>query len=181
MLRLTAVAALLAVSLPRPLAAQMSELQPGARIRVQAPGIVAGRYEGTVLTRTADTIVVGGPNVSPVRVPLARVSSLEISRGNSRAEGAIAGMKWGVPIMAGFGVVIGAAAASDDNTCLGCSEIGSGDVVAVTALFALSGAIYGAGIGALIGRERWDQFDLAPRTSLRIQSGRIGLGLEFGF
>jgi len=180
MLRSTAFAALLSISSALPLAAQMSEVQPGARVRVQAPGIVAGGYEGTVLTRTADTIVVGGPNVSAVHIPLARVTSLELSRGKSRADGAIAGMKWGVPIMGAIGATFAIAAIADDS-CPTCDDISVGEGIGATAIFALTGAIYGAGIGALIGRERWDAFDLAPRTALRIHRGRIGVGMQFGF
>ena len=37
-----------------PARAQFTEVQPGARVRIQAPGIVAGRYVGTVLTRSAE-------------------------------------------------------------------------------------------------------------------------------
>lgn len=178
MLRPIALAVLLAVTLAAPASAQLTEAQPGARVRVQAPGVVAGKFEGTVLTRLPDTLVVGGPNVIPVRVPLAKITGLEISRGKSRADGAIVGMKWGVPIMAAVGVVIGVAASSDD--CTNCTPI-EGGVVGATGLFAVTGAIYGAGIGALIGRERWEQFDLSPRTSLDMRQGRIGLGLSFGF
>ncbi|MEO8334779.1 MAG: hypothetical protein ABI664_07395 [bacterium] len=158
--------------------AQLSELQPGSRVRVQAPGVVAGWLEGTVLTRASDTIVVGGPNASPVHLPIARISAVEISRGLSRGDGAIRGMKWGVPIMATIGAVL--AAVGTDGNCSTC-DMAFGDGVYVTALFSFTGAFYGAGIGALIGRERWEQFDLGTRTSVRVQGGRIGLGLEFAF
>jgi hypothetical protein len=176
-----AFAVLLSVSIGLPLTAQLSEAQPGARVRVMAPGIVAGKYEGTILTRTADTIVVGGPNAVPMRIPFARIASLEISRGKSRADGAIAGIKWGAPIMAATGAALAIAASSNDARCASCDPINIDDGIAVTVVFALTGAIYGAGIGALIGRERWDAFDLAPQTSLRIERGRIGVGLQVGF
>jgi hypothetical protein len=69
MLRPPVAAALLIVALAFPLAAQESEIQPGARVRVQMPGLVAGKFAGTVITRTADTLVLGGPNIVPIRIP----------------------------------------------------------------------------------------------------------------
>ncbi len=171
--------ALLALINTTPAAAQLTELQPGVRVRIQAPGVVAGRFEGTVLMRSADTIVVGAPNVSPIRVAVARISALEISRGTSRADGAIAGMKWGAPIMAATGATLGIAAVSNDNYCNSCKKTSAANAVGVTAVFALAGVVYGAGIGALIGREHWDAFDLASRTSLEVGRGRIGLTVGF--
>lgn len=178
MLRPAVAVALLTVALALPLAAQMTEVQPGARVRVQAPGVVAGTYVGTVLRRTADTVVLGGPNVVPLSVPFASITSLEISRGKSRTDGAIVGMKWGVPILAASGGALAYAATTSDN-CRTCEPVNSGDVVGFIALSAMAGAFYGAGIGAIVGRERWDSFDLTRRTSLHLDRGRVGL--EFGF
>lgn len=180
MLRPTAFAALLSVALALPLAAQSSELQPGARVRVEAPGIVAGTFEGTIVQRLTDTLVIGASNASAIHIPMSRISSLEISRGKSRSDGALAGMKWGVPIMAATGAAFGIAAVNSDN-CRTCEPFSGGEAVAATAVFALVGAIYGAGIGALIGREHWETFDLAPRTSLRLQRSRIGIGVALNF
>ena len=67
-----------------PARAQLTEIQPGARVRIAAPGIVAGRYVGTVLTRSADTVELGAPGTSPIKVPIARITSVEVSRGSSR-------------------------------------------------------------------------------------------------
>jgi hypothetical protein len=155
--------------------AQGDELQPGARVRISAPGIVADRYEGTLLSRSGDTLVIGSQNALPVRVPSSRISSLELSRGKSRADGAVAGMKWGVPIMAGFGLLL---AAADPNAgCSTCTRDGpSGSEI--VGYFVLSGAAYGAGIGALIGKERWERFEVGARTSLEVRNGRFSLGLS---
>ncbi|MEO8563136.1 MAG: hypothetical protein ABI601_13720 [bacterium] len=61
-----AVALALACCVVSPARAQVSmhpdEIQPGARVRITAPGVVAGRYVGTVLTRSGDTLTVGSPN-----------------------------------------------------------------------------------------------------------------------
>jgi hypothetical protein len=48
-------------------------------------------------------------------------------------------------------------------------------------LSALSGALWGAGIGALVGRERWDSFDLAPRTVLHTSAGAAMIGIRLAF
>jgi hypothetical protein len=155
--------------------AQRDELQPGARVRISAPGIVADRYEGTLLSRAGDTLVIGSQNALPVRIPASRVTSLELSRGKSRADGAIAGMKWGVPIMAGFGLLL--AAADPSSGCTTCTRDGpSGSEI--VGYFVLSGVAYGAGIGALVGKERWERFDLGARTSLDVRNGRFSLGVS---
>src|SRR3954471_21970273 len=82
--------------------AQLTEAQPGARVRVQAPGIVAGRYVGTVLVREPGMIRIGAPDAAPIDVPIDRITSLEISKGSSRLAGAGRGMKWGTAIGLGL-------------------------------------------------------------------------------
>jgi hypothetical protein len=165
--------------------AQLAEAQPGARMRIQAPGIVAGRYVGTVLSRTADTLVLGSPNATPVRVPISRISSAEVSRGSSRGLGALQGLKWGVPIGLAIGVL---AAVSSDNPddyyCGSLPDCGQSDGSYKAGLIGggiLGGAIWGAGIGALVGRERWERFDVTPRTSFDVRHGRARLGFSVGF
>ena len=160
---------LLALLLPmtaRPLAAQgslpLAEVPPGGRGRVEAPGIVAGKYVGTVLTRGADTLTLGNPSGKPVVLPLGSVRSLEISRGKSRTAGAIRGMLWGAPLGAALGI-FGVATAED---CTGCYEaVGNAEVLTA---FTAAGILWGAGIGAIVGRERWERFDLPARTAFRV-------------
>jgi hypothetical protein len=177
-LRRVAAVALLAGSSALPAFAQLPEVQQGSRIRLRVAGVVAGNYEGILLTRTPDTLVVGGPSSAPVHIPVARITSLEISRGTSRAAGAMVGVKWGIPITTALGAVLIAAAASDDG-CGTCSPVSVADDVGVIAIAAFTGAFYGASIGALIGRERWENFELTPRTSLDGRRGRIGISLGF--
>ena len=73
--------------------AQSTELRPGAKIRVIAPGIVAGRLEGTLLSRTRDSLTIGSPDNAPLSIPLAGITSVEVSHGKSRAKGALKGVK----------------------------------------------------------------------------------------
>jgi hypothetical protein len=148
----------------------LAEVAPGARVRIQAPGIVAGRYAGTVLARTPDTLVVASAAAGAVRVPIASLTSVEVSRGRSRSLGAMKGAAWG----AGIGLAIGlvTAGVADDQ------GYGSGGEYVV--FNALGGAVWGAIIGAIAGSERWDRYDLSRRTSLVLpRPGHSpGLGLR---
>lgn len=154
---------LLAARLPL-VAQSASELQPGTRVRVQAPGVVAGAYTGTVLAWRGDTLVLGSPASAPASVPVSRVTSLEVSRGTSRALGAISGLKWGTPIGLGLGLAL----LPSINSCRTCNK---GEASSAVILYGVSGAIWGAGIGALIGKERWDRFELPPTGSSVISGG----------
>lgn len=176
----TALSICLALTAVAPVAlAQSNELQPGARVRVTAPGIVANRYVGTVLSHRGDTLQLGGQNAAPVLVPLDRVTSLELSRGKSRLSGAGRGVVWGVPI----GLALGLATANslEDCTDFGCRDVSSGERSAYVVASALGGGIWGAGIGALVGRERWERFDVGPRAAFDYRDGRTRLGFAVRF
>ena len=62
---------------------QLSTVPLGARVRVEAPEIVVGRYAGTVLSQTADTIRLQSSN-GELAIPVRRVTAAAISRGTSR-------------------------------------------------------------------------------------------------
>jgi hypothetical protein len=140
---------------------------------VAAPGIVAGRYEGTLLSRTADTLKLGSPNGAPVAIPIARLTSIEVSRGKSRTAGALRGIMWGAPIGLAAGVLSASAVTGD---CVGCTDDYS--KAGWIGLSTLSGVLWGAGIGALVGRERWEVFQLAPRTSIGLSTNGVMLGMR---
>jgi hypothetical protein len=173
-----AVSCLTSSSLAAQIAARPDEIQPGARVRVTAPGVVAARYVGTVLSRSGDSLTIGSPNAMPLAISTSRITSLEISRGKSRADGAIRGMKWGVPIGLALGAVtIGFADCAD---CASNSD-DAGSALGWVAINGVSGAIWGAGIGALIGRERWERFDLPQRAAFRVTPGGAMLALRYDF
>ena len=174
--RFTYVPIVLALALcivPHDMRAQVSEIQPGARVRITAPGIVAGRYAATVLTRTADTVRVSAPGKSPFDIPVSRITSLEVSRGDSRALGARRGVLWGGGIGLAVGIVL---AAADDN---GSANYGGLSARLNLAYATLSGVFYGAVIGAIVGRERWETFEMPLRTSFLVRPGEVGAA--FGF
>jgi hypothetical protein len=157
----------------QPLHAQLTEAQPGARVRLEAPGILAGTYEGTILTRSGDTLRVGGPNSAPVTVPIDRLTSFELSRGSSRLLGAERGTYWGSAV----GLVLGLAVLPF-GSCSNCGHTSAGEQAGFVFYMTMSGALYGAGIGAIVGRERWERFDLAPRPVVGFRAGRPMLGLS---
>jgi hypothetical protein len=154
---------------------RLAEVQPGGRVRIVAPGILAGRFVATVITHTGDSLVLAAPNTAPVRLPLSSVTSIEISRGTSRWLGAQRGMLIGAPIGLGGGVLV-AASLADCRSC-GDADVARG-VLVVTGV--LSGLLYGAGIGALIGRERWEPFTGPWRASMQLREGRPSLALTLG-
>jgi hypothetical protein len=154
---------------------QWAEVQPGARVRIQSPGIVAGKYVATVLARTTDTITVGSPSSAPIAIPIAQITSIEISRGKSRTRGAVRGIQWGAPIGLGLGVL----SMSAFQSCDGCDQVYSeGGWVALSTL---SGVFYGSIIGALVGREHWESYSVPQRAALGVTRGGASLAMRFTF
>jgi hypothetical protein len=160
---LSLVASIMLLASAAPLAAQQSapeiEIRAGSRVRLDAPGVLGDRMVATVISRTADTLTVASPNAAPIAVPTSRITRLEVSRGDSRSAGVLHGMKWGVPIGIGFGVL--GALLSDD--CQSCKN--PPNRAAIIPAFAGAGAAWGAVIGAIVQHEQWEPFALTPRVS----------------
>jgi hypothetical protein len=176
---LSLVAAVALLVPPTPLRAQQSastiEVRTGSRVRLDAPGIVGDHMVATVISRSADTLTVASPNASPIAVPTSRITRLEVSRGDSHTAGALHGMKWGIPIGAGFGV-LGLFLVDDCETCGGPPNR-----VAIVPAFAGAGAFYGAIIGAFVQHEQWAPFALTPRVSFDpgTQRGALAFSARF--
>jgi len=136
---------------------QLSELAPGARVRLRAPGVVAGRHTGTLLARTPDTLVVGRSAERSVRVRVSALTSLEVRRRMSRGRGALV---QGAAGGAGLGLFFGVF--SDDRPGQSPAE---GRLEAITA-GALMGGLLGAAVGAIRPPARWQRYELHARTSL---------------
>jgi len=154
-----------------------SELQPGARLRIEAPGIVAGNHVATMLSRSGDTITVGSPSSLPIAIPISSISTLEISRGKSHSQGALRGLEWGAPI----GAVLGLVSLPMVHGCRDCDPQELPNDAAWVAINAVGGAVWGAGIGALIGRERWDAFDVSRHAALGARPSGVALAIRFDF
>lgn len=162
--------------------AQLTEAQPGARVRVTAPGVVAGTFVGTVLAREPGIMRVGSQDTAPIDVPLDRLTSLEISKGKSRAAGAGRGTVVGGLV----GLAVGAVAAlSDDedrayyNYSTNTRDTTSRGAMVAYGVF--TGALIGAAIGVFIPKERWERFDLAPRTGMDPRRRRMELGVSLSY
>ena len=176
--------AVLLIALPVTSQAQAPDVRPGKRVRIDAPGVIAGPFTGTILKRTSDTLVVGGPDVEPISIALSRVRSLEISGGKSRWRGAYKGTLWG----GGIGAGLGFATASELRQCRTTSGVRNCDLPVpdaakelYVAAFAYVGVVYGAIIGAIIGSERWDRFDVMTSTAFEVHDGRPTLSFSRTF
>ena len=165
-----------------PARAQLTEAQPGTRVRVQAPGIVAGRYIGTVLVREPNMMRLGAPNAAPIDVPIDRMTSLEISRGASRLAGAGRGAGWGLAIGFGLGVIAAATSSEESRTYYngGIVRIDTVSRAEVVAWSGVAGVVWGAVIGALFPKEKWERFDLASRTGFD-ERRRMQLGFRVAY
>jgi len=167
--------ALVLVSPVARVSAQIAEVQPGARVRLRAPGIVAGRYTGVVLSRSADSVTVSRAAGQSVVVPFAAVSALEISRGKSRMKGAGKGTLWGGGSMALLFASLPGSTKECRSTSSGtrCTNLSVGESMLIGAT---GGAFWGALIGALIGAERWERADMPARVTL--MPGTDGRGMQ---
>ncbi len=174
-------AAVLTAALLAPLhtsGAQVAELRPGVRVRVRAPSTVAGRLTGTVIARSADSVSLASPNAVPMQVPLSALTSVEVSRGKSRRDGAVRGVLWGAGVGAGFGLLVLAAPdyceqAYAPGTPCSRNEDASAMV--------LGSVLTGALIGAIVGRERWERLSLPGRVSITPMPRAVGLQVGVGF
>jgi len=156
--------------------AQLAELQPGTRVRVRAPSVVAGRLEGVVVQRVADTVVVTRPNAGPVSLPIAAITRAEVSRGRSRGAGALRGALWG----GGVGLALGALAAAAPNECNANCEDEATDVGLVVGTPVL-GAAVGAAVGTAVGAERWVPLRVPVRATFAPRRGSLEIELSVTF
>lgn len=172
----TVVLALCALAMPHTAAhAQYIEARVGERIRFEAPGVLAGRYTGTVLQRTADSLLVGSPDAPPVGVALARIARLDVSRGRSAGAGAKRGLLIGAGVGGVAGLVFSRAL---------LSEAGAGDLTILVAPLAIVveaalGAAVGGAIGAIVKREVWESYTATDtRIGIGVRDGALRLGLH---
>lgn len=156
-----ATALLATTAVAHPAAAQVTyaELQPGARVRLSG----TERIAGTVLTRAGDSITIAAGKHGTRTLALASLGEVAVYRGRSRASGARAGALWGT----GVGLLLGAAVGTGD------SSVNKG---AFTAFAAYNGALTGAVIGAIAGRERWVAYGGEPSAVTGARWGRVAPG-----
>jgi len=140
-----------------------SPITAGNRIRLVAPAAVTGRIEGTVIQLDGKSLLVGGNGRRPISVPREAITQLEVSTGRRRQT--LKGLWLGAGIGAlWMGAACGLYADCDD----GASPILGG---------AASGALLGAGIGALIKRDRWSTVPLDRVRIAIVPTPRRGVRL----
>jgi hypothetical protein len=98
-------------------------------------------------------------------VPRASVTKLYVSGGHARGKAAIIGAAIGLAVAGGLAV---AASACDSSGECGCSGSGCPELLAILGIPA---AAIGAGVGALVAPERWQE----------IPVGSAGLGAALSF
>jgi len=163
--------AALALILPVTTVAQLAEVEPGSRIRFVAPARFGAPVTGIVLERHGDTLRIFPTRGATFDMTLGEMAAVRISRGKSRMLGASVGALWG----AGIYAVLGASVAL--SQCSDCEY--QVDPLEATAAFAMSGAMAGATIGLIMGRERWETLTSVARGSVGFRRGRWEVGLSF--
>lgn len=131
-------------------AADTTFVQPGDRVRLQAPRISSSALVGTVTDLQRDTLALLGAAGSTIAIPTADLERIAVSQG--RKSNVLLGLLIGagVGVASSVGVTIWVCNADDD----GCT---SGQVVGGVLGLTAVGAGLGAGIGALIRTERWKE------------------------
>lgn len=166
-------------------------LPVGSQVRLQAKAAPGQWMKGVLVSADAASVAMVPENAPPLganqlRLPSASVARFELKTGSKRH------WLWGLAIGAAAGLALGATADVDPVACeydinYECSR---GEALA---LYGLTMAGFGAGIGALVKTDRWTPVALdalappAPRASgveprLRmLPGGGVGVGVAFGF
>lgn len=147
-------------------AADTTFVQTGDRVRLEAPVIRSGKLIGEVAALDGDTLLLLSAAAGPaIPVPTSDIQQIAVSQGkkSNAILGLIVGA--GVGIAASIGLSIWVCNADDDGCTTGQVVWGSLGVTAITAGL-------GAGIGAVIRTERWQDASLPPPRS--------PIGLSFG-
>ena len=151
--------------------------EPGARVRVTAPDVDGRRYDGTLVGLPTDTIV-----VDTLRVALASVTRLDMHWG--RKSNWDKGLLYGGAGVGAVGLGLGIAWWADCGDSGGewCPDEGWHALILAPIGF-LAGGIVGAGVGALIRSDKWEE---VPLDRLRVSvvpqgNGRFGLAASIAF
>jgi hypothetical protein len=171
---------------PWPLQAQsqLLELQPGVRVRVSAPVLLGGRYDATVGARRGDTLALVRAGSPTLDIPISAVTGVEIFRGESRIDGARRGALLGGAIGLGLGALVVLGPNKYNCEYEVCDPKDALSDTEFAAFIGLGGVLWGAGIGALVGRDRWQRLNVpGARLSLSLhqssRAARLGVRLSF--
>jgi hypothetical protein len=166
LIRFVAVAGLVLAGRPDSAWAQSSPAYPvvvGSRIRIEVPTVLEGRFEGTVKEIDEQSLLIELENRPVIRVPRQAITQLDVSLGRRRQ------FRKGAMIGAGIGVLVIFGLNGEGIEESGVTKF---EYIAVGLI---PGAIWGAGIGALVKAERWAAVPIAPASvsSPAIRGGRV--------
>lgn len=153
-------------------------IAPGSRIRITELGAAAsGRRSGTVVRASADTVVLKLDNGGETAAfSLAKISALEVSRGQHGNAGA--GVGFGLLAGIGTGALVGALACGSESSCDGSGDDMSGPVMAVSAgLGGVVGMVVGAVVGGNHKTETWEAVPSSRWQLSALPSGPRGFAL----
>jgi len=145
------VATLVAAALSFPVPLLSQALEPGQRIRVTAPDVLAERQVGQLLWLDVDSLVLGSVSAPITQrwvIPPESITQLEASEGRHGHAGR------GFFLGAGVGLVGGLIGISGQGTCTGSGNYGEMCAMIVTGS-AITGGLLGLLIGAATRSERW--------------------------
>lgn len=149
-LPLLAYSAVVSCALVSPSRAQLADLVPGARIRLQSP-TNGDRVDGTIIARGPDSITVATLRGKQYQAALNTVRSVDLYRGRSRIVGAKKGAFWGA-VIAAVPLVIAYAAANPKR-----DRWSRADELRFSAFVLKVYAETGAVIGAFVGADSWQR------------------------
>lgn len=150
-----------------------AEPASGTRVRVELPG-KGRRLTGTLTESGPEGLVLTLPDEQRVTIPRVEIRRMEVSRGRHRGKGALVGAAVGLGVGLAFSAAAGASC--DGWGCLGAGALLVVGTPAVT--------VAGAGLGAAVGKERWQTVETAHRRQLTVAPtfGRgVGARLAFSF
>ena len=151
--------------------AQLPELAPGSRLKLDLTD--RRKVEGTLMSQTADSLVVAAEGAVITRLPASSVGRIQSTMGKSRGAGAKKGAKIGAIIGGSFGLVVGLAAYSDPD------YRGAEAPILWGLVGAADGALYGVVIGAIAGSQNWKTVYERP-FDVSVARPPLGGGLRFG-
>ena len=161
--------------------AQIPNLATGSRLKVEMPGYQ--KLEGTLISQTADSLVIAADGARLVGVRAADVGRIKSTMGKSHSAGAKKGAKIGTLIGAGAGVLVGIAYMSDYNETVNDPAFDNGAAPVLFGIVgAAEGALYGVIIGAIAGAQDWKTIYERPYSvSVAPVPGAVRVGLRLRY
>lgn len=143
-------------------AAQGGRIFAGSVLRVRAPRVPPGRFQGTLIDQRRDSLTLMTESDSAVTIGLAAITAVQVRTGTDRAKGAVIGALTGAGIGALGGWIGG------DETSGFLSMRRDDKALIFGTLFAVPGAL----IGAVTGKTTWA--DIALPLDLALGRTRSG-------